>query len=111
MTFSCVCLCLSLPAELQTICKEFHKRISVLEGDKYDLEWKNKMKNLEVNTARLRIDNFPFTHTFHYVPNPIPDFFSLHVNLQTSDCIYFNSVSLSLSVFLSPSLSFLRLIN
>lgn len=51
MTYS---LCLSLLAELQTLCKEFHKRIASLEGDKYDLEWRAKMKNLEVTlVARL----------------------------------------------------------
>lgn len=60
MTFSSLCLSvsISLPAELQTICKEFHKRVSILEADKYDLEWKNKMKNLEVNTARLYTKRF-----------------------------------------------------
>jgi len=40
----------SLPAELQTVCREFHKRLAGLESEKYDLEWKNKMKNLEVIT-------------------------------------------------------------
>jgi len=45
----------SLPAELQTICKEFHKRVSSLEGDKYDLEWKSKMKNLEVKTQPNKV--------------------------------------------------------
>merc|ERR1712071_90728 len=46
-----LCVCShSLPAELQTLCREFHKRFAKLEGEKYDLEWKNKMKNLEVIT-------------------------------------------------------------
>lgn len=109
MTFSCVCLSLSLsvslPAELQTVCKIFHKRISGLEADKYDLEWKNKMKYLEVNTARLRIEILFFfysrlTHTpsatstiliYPFLPSHLPRY-----NLQTSDCIYFNCLSLSL---------------
>lgn len=58
----------SLLAELQTLCKEFHKRISLLEADKYDLEWKNKMKSLEV------IGIEPWTHwfTYHSIPISLP---------------------------------------
>jgi hypothetical protein len=87
MTFSCVCLSLSLsvslPAELQTVCKIFHKRISGLEADKYDLEWKNKMKYLEVNTARLRIEILFFfllpshAHAFRHIYDPNLSFSSL----------------------------------
>jgi len=44
-------------AELQTICKEFHKRVSNLEGDKYDLEWKSKMKNLEINEINILVND------------------------------------------------------
>merc|ERR1712200_266580 len=29
-------------AELQTVCREFHKRLAGLESEKYDLEWKNE---------------------------------------------------------------------
>jgi hypothetical protein len=119
MTFSCVCLSLSLsvslPAELQTVCKIFHKRISGLEADKYDLEWKNKMKYLEVNTARLRIEILFFfysrlTHTpsatstiliYPFLPSHLPRY-----NLQTSDCIYFNCLSLFVSSLFLSSIDF-----
>lgn len=35
-------------AELQTICIEYHKRISKLENDKYDLELGEAFKKQEV---------------------------------------------------------------
>jgi len=47
----------SLPAELQTVCREFHKRLAGLESEKYDLEWKNKMKNLEINELNILVND------------------------------------------------------
>lgn len=35
-------------AELQTICSAYWNKICVLEGDKFDLERKNRMKDFEV---------------------------------------------------------------
>lgn len=46
---SCVNL-IFLLAELQTICQSYWQRISHLEGDKYDLEWIEKCKAVEVYT-------------------------------------------------------------
>merc|ERR1712136_29930 len=44
-------------AELQTVCREFHKRVSKLEGEKYDLEWKSKMKNSEINELNILVND------------------------------------------------------
>lgn len=35
-------------AALQSICTEYHERIAKLEGDKYDLERMNSIKQFEV---------------------------------------------------------------
>jgi len=46
-------------AELQTICKEYHAKIAELETFKYDLEWQNKVKDLEVkiNVKEINMTN------------------------------------------------------
>lgn len=38
-------------AELESLCREFHKRIEGLEGDKWDLEHQIKMKDYQVTGA------------------------------------------------------------
>lgn len=55
-------------AELATICREYWNKISILEGDKYDLEKIEQMKKWEVNIRnpheflviflRLNLTNF-----------------------------------------------------
>lgn len=35
-------------AELQTICKEYHAKICELESHKYDVEWLNRVRDMEV---------------------------------------------------------------
>ena len=42
-------------AELQTILKEFHQRISTLEGDKWDLDHAIKMRDYQVTLRDARL--------------------------------------------------------
>jgi len=44
-------------AELQTICKEYHAKIGGLEGAKIDLEWTNKVKDLEINELNILVND------------------------------------------------------
>jgi len=44
-------------AELQTICKEYHTKIARLESDKYDLEWQNGVKDLEINELNVLVND------------------------------------------------------
>lgn len=39
-------------ASLQTICIDYHNKLSVLEGEKFDLERNTLLRDLEVNTRR-----------------------------------------------------------
>ncbi|KAL7640707.1 UNVERIFIED_CONTAM: hypothetical protein RMT77_008982 [Armadillidium vulgare] len=44
-------------AELQTLCREFHVRISNLEGDKWDLEYQIKMKDYQINELNIQVND------------------------------------------------------
>ncbi|XP_068225327.1 troponin I isoform X2 [Palaemon carinicauda] len=44
-------------AELQTLCREFHKRIEGLEGDKWDLEYQIKMKDYQINELNIQVND------------------------------------------------------
>lgn len=45
---------LFLLAELQTICQTYWNKIKDLEGDKFDLEWIEKLKEFEVSSYYTR---------------------------------------------------------
>ncbi|XP_057330142.1 troponin I-like isoform X8 [Microplitis mediator] len=44
-------------AELQTLCTAFWHRICALEGDKYDLERKNRMKDFEISELNSQVND------------------------------------------------------
>merc|ERR1711962_797802 len=44
-------------AELQTILREFHKRIIGLEGDKWDLEYEIKMRDYQINELNTQVND------------------------------------------------------
>lgn len=58
ITFSFLCflllrLFLSVLVELQTLCKQYWNKIYVLEGDKWELERMNKLKEFEVKKTAV----------------------------------------------------------
>lgn len=50
-------MCFYPIAELQTICREYWNRMVGLEGDKYDLERGEKLKQFEVKTFLAECQN------------------------------------------------------
>ncbi|XP_037783842.1 troponin I isoform X35 [Penaeus vannamei] len=44
-------------AELESLCREFHKRIEGLEGDKWDLEHQIKMKDYQINELNIQVND------------------------------------------------------
>merc|ERR1712142_209436 len=44
-------------AELQTILREFHKRIIGLEGDKWDLDYEIKMRDYQINELNTQVND------------------------------------------------------
>ncbi|XP_063703961.1 troponin I isoform X6 [Culicoides brevitarsis] len=44
-------------AELQTICREYHTKISRLENDKYDLELIEQMKKFEISDLNAQVND------------------------------------------------------
>ncbi|XP_053682345.1 troponin I isoform X2 [Sabethes cyaneus] len=44
-------------AELQTLCREYWKRITGLEGDKYDLERTEKLKQFEISDLNAQVND------------------------------------------------------
>ncbi|XP_073999937.1 troponin wings up A isoform X1 [Rhodnius prolixus] len=44
-------------ADLQTICTQYHNKISRLEGDKYDLEWAINMKAFEIADLNSQVND------------------------------------------------------
>lgn len=49
-----------LLAELQTVCNQYWQRICSLEGDKFDLERQNNLKDLEVSSTRYSFTEHAF---------------------------------------------------
>jgi len=44
-------------AELQTICREYHARLGKLESEKYDVEWLNRVKDMEINELNIQVND------------------------------------------------------
>ncbi|XP_037043887.1 troponin I-like isoform X3 [Bradysia coprophila] len=44
-------------AELQTLCQSFWKRISELEGDKFDLEYQGRLKQFEISDLNAQVND------------------------------------------------------
>lgn len=57
-TFVVLTKLLFILAELQTICQSHWNRIKGLEADKFDLEWIEKLKDLEVSLVSTTYTSF-----------------------------------------------------
>jgi hypothetical protein len=44
-------------AEIMQFCKEFHERIAILEGDKYDLEYETAKKDFEIKELSVKVND------------------------------------------------------